>query len=139
MTTAAPTTTPLSIIQIIEQNAPTVITATVGIGAIALLVQPPPLPALTSQGVPPGGNPLPGTAGGGSPPIATSPQAAIAIGLAPLGTIAIAIFPPYATPRTLPAVSVIFAESPTAVVKTQRRILTRKRATFAHRCEAFLF
>ena len=141
MTTEAPGTTaahstPTSIIQIIEQNAPTVITATVGIGAIGFLVQPPPLPALTPQGVPPG-NPLPGAIGGGASPVAISPQAATALGLAPLGAVPIALFPPYATPRTLPAISVIFSESPSVMVQAQRRLTTNV-ARFTSRGETFI-
>ena len=43
----------------------------------------------------------------------TSPQTLItALALVPTGLAAVAVFPPYATPRTVPAVSVIFAENP---------------------------
>ena len=37
---------------------------------------------------------------------------AMAIALVPVGLTPIAVFPPYTKPRTVPAVSVIFAEDP---------------------------
>ena len=66
------------------------------------------------------GNTPPGSVGGGAPPTAilgggaiASPQTLIsALALVPVGLTAIAVFPPYNTPRTVPAVSVIFAENP---------------------------
>ena len=62
------------------------------------------------------GNIPPGIPGGGAPPIAgggASPQTLqTAIGLVPAGLPAIAVFPPYIKPRTVPGVSVIFAENP---------------------------
>ena len=66
------------------------------------------------------GNTTPGSLGGGAPPTAilgsgaiASPQTLIsALALVPVGLTAIAVFPPYSTPRTVPAVSVIFAENP---------------------------
>ena len=58
--------------------------------------------------------------GGGAPPVPTTPQATTAIGLALPGTVPVAIFPPYATPRTLPAISVIFAENPAIAPITRR-------------------
>ena len=66
------------------------------------------------------GNIPPGAPGGGAPPTAilgggaiASPQTLIAaLALVPAGLTAIAVFPPYETPRTVPAVSVIFAENP---------------------------
>ena len=73
-----------------------------------------------------------GSQGGGAPPVASSAQAAAALGLAPLGTIPVAIFPPYATPRTLPAISVIFAENPDGVTAASRRLeLSEKVSHFA--------
>ena len=52
---------------------------------------------------------LPPTPGGGF----ASPQTLkTAIGLVPAGLPPIAVFPPYIKPRTVPAVSVIFAENP---------------------------
>ena len=65
------------------------------------------------------GQPSPGSLGGGAAPTAVvgggavaSPQTLIAaLALVPAGLAAIAVFPPYATPRTVPAVSVIFAEN----------------------------
>ena len=73
-----------------------------------------------------------GSQGGGAPPVASSAQAAAALGLAPLGTVPVAIFPPYATPRTLPAISVIFAENPAGVTAASRRLeLSEKVSHFA--------
>ena len=120
-TTTAPTTTTPSIIQIIQQAAPAVVATVGGVGAVGLLVQPPPPPLVTPQGIPPG-NPLPGTPGGGAPPVANTPQATTALGLAPPGTVPVAVFPPYATPRTLPATTVIFSENPAITVAAARRV-----------------
>ena len=62
------------------------------------------------------GNIPPGSPGGGAPPTAgggASPQTLkVAIGLVPAGLPIVAVFPPYITPRTVPGVSVIFAEDP---------------------------
>ena len=66
------------------------------------------------------GNAAPGSAGGGATPsavgagAATPATLATAIALVPAGLAAIAVFPPYANPRQIPAVSVIFAETPIA-------------------------
>ena len=57
------------------------------------------------------GSPCPGLPGGGAPPNNVG-TGAVALSLVPPGLFAIAIFPPYATPRTVPAISVIFAENP---------------------------
>lgn len=60
----------------------------------------------------------PGAEGGGAPPTAVGALApstqtlATALSLVPPGLTAIAVFPPYNTPRTIPAVSVIFSEDP---------------------------
>ena len=62
------------------------------------------------------GNIPPGIPGGGAPPTAgggASPQTLkTAIDLVPAGLPPIAVFPPYIKPRTVPGVSVIFAENP---------------------------
>ena len=64
------------------------------------------------------GNPAPGTLGGGASPAvvgagAATPQTlATAQTLVPPGLTPIAVFPPYNIPRTIPAVTVIFAEDP---------------------------
>ena len=88
---------------------PTLISIGVGIGTVAAgaLYAIPDLPLTLPSGVPPG-NPEPGTPGGGGPPN-TLPQA---VALVPPGLNAIAVFPPYIRPRTVPAISVIFAENP---------------------------
>jgi len=64
------------------------------------------------------GNAAPGVPGGGAPPSAvgalapSSQTLATALSLVPLGLTPIAVFPPYNTPRTIPAISVIFSEDP---------------------------
>ena len=64
------------------------------------------------------GNAAPGAVGGGALPsvvgdFAPSSQTlATALSLVPPGLTAIAVFPPYNTPRTIPAISVIFSEDP---------------------------
>ena len=50
-----------SLLDVVQRTAPAVAGAVGGIGAIALLIQPP-TPSVTPQGIPPG-NPLPGTPG----------------------------------------------------------------------------
>ena len=69
------------------------------------------------------GNVQPGTLGGGASPsgvigtsgvVASAQTLATAIALVPLGLTPIAVFPPYANPRTVPTVSVIFAEDQNA-------------------------
>ena len=89
---------------------PTLVSIGVGIGtvAVAALYAIPDIPlTLEGSGVPPG-NPEPDTPGGGGAPN-TLPEA---VALVPVGLNAIAVFPPYNTPRTVPAISVIFAENP---------------------------
>ena len=64
------------------------------------------------------GNAAPGAPGGGASPSvvgagAATPQTlAKALTLVPPGLTPIAVFPPYNTPRTIPAVSVTFSEDP---------------------------
>ena len=55
------------------------------------------------------GNPPPGTPGGGAPPNG-APQTTL--NLVPAGLNAVAVFPPFETARSLPAVAVIFSEDP---------------------------
>ena len=52
----------------------------------------------------------PGAFGGGALPSVASPTLAASLALLPLGLAAVAVFPPFATPRTFPAVAVIFSE-----------------------------
>ena len=70
-----------------------------------VLVMNPQYPLVNAQLAPPG-NPAPGTPGGGGVPLGA------ALNLVPDGLVAVATFPPYATPRTLQAESVIFSEVP---------------------------
>ena len=64
------------------------------------------------------GNAAPGAPGGGASPSAvgalgpSTQTLATALSLVPLGLTPIAVFPPYNTPRTIPAISVIFSEDP---------------------------
>ena len=55
------------------------------------------------------GNPPPGTVGGGGSP---NGAANSVLALVPAGLNAVAVFPPFATPRTVEAEAVIFAEDP---------------------------
>ena len=74
----------------------------------AVMVMNPQFPLVNAQTIPPG-NPAPGSPGGGGQPSGS------ALNLVPNGLVAVATFPPYATPRTLPAESVIFSEVPQIV------------------------
>ena len=64
------------------------------------------------------GNSSPGSSGGGATPSAVGAGAAnpsilaTALTLVPLSLTPIAVFPPYNTPRQIPAISVIFSEDP---------------------------
>lgn len=78
------------------------------------------LPPNVPEGYVPPGNPLPGTPGGGAKPLGLTPEASEALALIPQGSIPVAVFPGYVSPRTVPAVSVIFLETPTpSLVKRQ--------------------
>ena len=66
----------------------------------------------------PAGNPAPGQAGGGASP-QNAPQETLA--LVPAGLTPVATFPPYDTPRTLPAKSVIFLENLNPVQNRKKR------------------
>ena len=79
--------------------------------AVTMMLMMPALPAIEAGGAPPG-SPTPGSpGGGGSPNVAGNPSAASAVALVPAGLMAVAVFPPFATPRTLPAIAVIFSEN----------------------------
>jgi hypothetical protein len=77
-----------------------------GTGAVVAIAQFPQFPLVNGAVAPPG-SAIPGTPFGGGIPSQAPPQV---LSLVPAGLTAIATFPPYATPRTLPAVSVIFSE-----------------------------
>ena len=118
-TTTTTTTTAPDLLPVVP-----VVTAVVAGGMVFM----PTMPIVNSQGVPPG-NPSPGSPGGGAPPNANTPNGITALALVPLGTLPVAIFPPYATPRTRPAVSVIFAENPEII--SMNKAMTRfKRSLF---------
>merc|ERR1711971_1526352 len=114
----------------IIEAAPTAV-ATGATVAAATLISMPPLPMALATGVPPG-NPVPGAPRGGALPSvvgagAATPQTlAIALTLVPPGLTPIAVFPPYNTPRTIPAVSVIFSEE--LNIRTIKRRKLRKRS-----------
>ena len=83
--------------------------AAVVIAMTMMLMMPAP-PAIGAGGAPPG-SPAPGSSGGGaSPNVLGNPAAASAVALVPAGLTAVAVFPPFLTPRTLPAIAVIFSE-----------------------------
>ena len=102
-------------------EAAPVAAAGVGVAAVAGVYASPSLPMTLPSGVPPG-SPQPGTPGGGASPtavagagatqVASAQTLTTALALVPAGLAAVAVFPPYLTPRTIPAVSVIFAEDP---------------------------
>ena len=124
-TTEATTTTTAvpSFLKTASEAAP-IATAVVAGGMVFM----PTMPIVNTQGVPPG-NVSPGTPGGGAPPSVNTPNGIAALALVPLGTLPVAIFPPYATPRTKDAVSVIFAENPEII--SMNRVMTRfKRSLF---------
>jgi len=81
-----------------QQSQPLTQPQTVPVPSL-VVVEPPP-------GIAPPDVPQPGQPGGGDPPSA-NPQAAA---LAPPGTVPVAVFPPYISPRTYPAICVIFSE-----------------------------
>ena len=86
--------------------------AAVTIAVTMMLMMPAP-PAIGAGGAPPG-SPAPGSVGGGgSPNVVANPVAASAVALVPAGLTAVAVFPPFETPRTLPAIAVIFSEEST--------------------------
>ena len=66
----------------------------------------------------PTGNPTPGQPGGGASP-QNAPQETLA--LVPAGLTPVATFPPYNTPRTFPAQSVIFLENSNPVKRRKKR------------------
>ncbi len=91
-------------------------------------------PAITalvnSANIPPG-NPAPGAVGGlGAGLPAGAPAAVLA--LVPAGLVAVSVFPPYATPRTVPADSVIFLENPDVALlhRKKRSILLHIQKVF---------
>ena len=80
---------------------------------MTMLLMMPSLPSIGAGSAPPG-SPAPGTPGGGGlPNIQANPSASQAVSLVPFGLTPVAVFPPFDTPRTLPAIAVIFSEAPT--------------------------
>ncbi len=86
--------------------------ATVAVVTVLVLLIP--QPPLTEPGEAPPGNPQPGQPGGGGSPFNFgNPATAAALALVPAGLTPVAVFPPWARPRTVPAVAVIFSEDQT--------------------------
>ena len=75
----------------------------------------------------PPGQPQPGTPGGGRLPQGTDIDTQQALSLVPAGTVPVAIFPPFATERTYPAISVIFSETHEPQAKYNRPFRRYKR------------
>lgn len=63
--------------------------------------------------------------GGGLPTDFTISTAALSLALVPLGLAALAIFPPFARPRTVPAVAVIFSEARNTTNTIKKREIRR--------------
>lgn len=83
-------------------------------------------PNFQEPGSAPPGSPLVGSfGGGGSPRDSQISTSSLSLVLVPLGLLAVAVFPPFESPRTFPAVGVIFSE-PRNVEGT---VLIRKRET----------
>ncbi len=101
------------------------VAAGAGAGATSALVMFPEFPLVTNVATPPG-SPAPGAPGGiggGTPSQATPAQ----LNLVPQGLTPVATFPPYATPRTFPADSVIFLENPNVDLLVPRTSRLRRR------------
>jgi len=81
------------------------------------------------------GTPQAGTPGGiGGQFPSSSSEGVAALLLVPAGLVPVAIFPPYATPRTKPAVSVIFAEDPNilSLNSNANGLIRQKRSLVKH-------
>ena len=113
-------------------------TAILAAGAIALstagmaaLIMPTPTQA--ALGSAPVTAPQPGSLGGGSPPVPDSPTSVQALSLTPPGLVPVAIFPVWLTPRTFPAVAVIFSENPqfSGNLVTRRQYLVTSKRYFS--------
>ncbi len=98
--------------KLFSRNEQTLNIGVLAVGAVGMgaFIIPPTLPLLP-QGQVPVNQPQPGTLGGGAQQVNTNPTAALALSLTPPGLASVAIFPPWLTPRILPAVAVIFSES----------------------------
>ena len=113
-------------------------TAILAAGAIALstagmaaLIMPTPTQA--ALGSAPVNAPHPGNLGGGSPPVPNNPTSIQALSLIPPGLVPVAIFPVWLTPRTFPAVAVIFSENPqfSGNLVTRRQYLVTSKRYFS--------
>jgi len=125
------------LLEFLRENAPRA--AAVGaVGAVGAVAANPVLPmTAAASGVPPG-NALPGTPGGGGPPNGAPPTV---LALVPAGLNAVAVFPPFATPRTVDAEAVIFAEDPSIGPnqnRRKRRSIFRSVRTLYHRTARYL-
>ena len=61
--------------------------------------------------------PQPNSPGGGGSPTTSSPTLEESLSLVPSGLVAVSVFPPFETPRTVPAVGVIFKVSTLKIVR----------------------
>ena len=95
------------------------------LGALVLIYFWSPDLQLVGAGEVPPGYPQPGTNGGGIPPVGNSPVVLEALSLLPPNTIPVAVFPPYASIRTYPAVTIIFQETGIARKRRKRGISDR--------------
>jgi len=80
-----------------------------GIGMFGMAMMLPNL-GFQASGTAGGSLPVGSIAGGGLPTNAAIQTLSLSLALVPLGLIAVVVFPPFASPRTLPAVAVIFSE-----------------------------
>merc|ERR1719225_797836 len=85
------------------------------------------MPTLDFQqsGQPPASSPQPGTTGGGSPTDISIPTLGASLALVPAGATAVAVFPPFETARTVPAIGVIFSEARNMVQTVRRKDVRR--------------
>ena len=107
-TTTTTSTTPFDpyLIILLAAGVPIATASVVSAGALAVT---PDLPIITSQGIPPGNDPV-GCPWGGGLPQGRSVITRLALSLVPGGKTPVAVFPPFHSPRTRKAVCVIFAE-----------------------------
>ena len=91
------------------------------ISALVIAINPG-LPLLNDALIPPG-SPLPGSRFGGTIPFGTP---ASLLSLVPSRLIPISVFPPFVSPRTLEAESILFAEDPDILHLTVKRSIRKK-------------
>ena len=95
------------------------------ISAVVIAINPS-LPLMTDSLIPPG-SPAPGSRSGGALPFGTTSSV---IALVPPSLIPISAFPPFVTPRTFGAESIIFAEDPSILSLTVKRSIWKNHRRF---------